>query len=136
LQYPRQIDELEESETTINRKESTEEIATEVNENEESTSMTFDKDLQEQTTVENCILSNRKRKRRREIAKRDYNDDMLTSAINDLKLGHTLIETATKYNIPRSTLYMRAKALGIHLNASRNGYPAECMNAAITAVIG
>jgi len=91
-------------------------------------------DQHKQTTTDNCVL-NKKKKRRRETVKRDYSDDMLTSAINDLKLGQTLIEAATKHNIPRSTLYMRAKALGIHLNASRNGYPAECMNAAITAVI-
>ncbi|RLU17015.1 hypothetical protein DMN91_011084 [Ooceraea biroi] len=129
------IDEVVESETTINRKESAEETAAGIDESEEGTSGALDKDLQEQAGAESCVL-NKKKKRRRDIAKRDYNDDMLASAINDLKLGQTLIETATKYNIPRSTLYMRAKALGIHLNASRNGYPVECMNAAITAVIG
>lgn len=129
-----QIDELEENEVTAT-KETTEEATVAIDESEEGTSEPFDKDSQEQATVENPNLT-RKKKRRREIAKRDYNDEMLASAINELKLGQTLIETATKYNIPRSTLYMRAKALGIHLNVSRNGYPAECMNAAITAVIG
>lgn len=94
----------------------------------------LENDLHAQSTIENYI-SNKKKKRRRETAKRDYSDDMLASAINDLKLGQTLIEAATKHNIPRSTLYMRAKALGIHLSASRNEYPAECMSAAITAVI-
>lgn len=107
-----------------------EETATEVAEITES----LENDSQESSTVENCI-PNKKKKRRRETVKKDYNSDVLASAINDLKLGQTLIEAATKYNIPRSTLYMRAKALGIHLNASRNGYPAECMNAAINAVI-
>lgn len=91
-------------------------------------------DQQEQTVGENRVLN--KKKRRRDVLKRDYNDDMLASAINDLKSGQTLIEAATKHSIPRSTLYMRARALGIHLNASRNEYPAECMNAAITSVIG
>lgn len=108
-----------------------------MDETEENAVESLEKDLQDQhepSITENCISSKRK-KRRRETVKRDYSDDMLTSAINDLKLGQTLIETASKHNIPRSTLYMRAKALGIHLNASRNGYPAECMNAAITAVI-
>lgn len=85
--------------------------------------------------TENSTL-NKKKKRRRDATKRDYSDDMLASAINDLKAGQTLIEASTKHNIPRSTLYMRAKALGIHLNASRNEYPAECMKAAINAVIG
>ncbi|XP_072753644.1 uncharacterized protein [Anoplolepis gracilipes] len=115
-------------------KDSTEETVTEIDKIEENAVGSLENDLHVQNIVENCI-SNRKKKRRRETAKRDYSDDMLASAINDLKLGQTLIEAATKHNIPRSTLYMRAKALGIHLNASRNGYPAECMSAAITAVI-
>ena len=92
-------------------------------------------DQQEQEVIENATMSKRKR-RRRDTTKRDYNDDMLASAITDLKLGQTLIEASTKHNIPRSTLYMRAKALGIHFNASRNEYPAECVKAAINAVIG
>lgn len=106
---------------------------TEVQEIEENVG-SLENESHEPSTAENSII-NKKKKRRRETIKRDYSDDMLASAINDLKLGQTLIETATKHNIPRSTLYMRAKALGIHLNASRNGYPAECMNAAISAVI-
>ena len=92
-------------------------------------------DQQEQEVIENAAMGKRKR-RRRDTTKRDYNDDMLASAITDLKLGQTLIEASTKHNIPRSTLYMRAKALGIHFNASRNEYPAECVKAAINAVIG
>lgn len=90
---------------------------------------------QKDEVIDNSMLS-KKKKRRRDTTKRDYSDDMLASAINDLKAGQTLIEASTKHNIPRSTLYMRAKALGIHLNASRNEYPAECMKAAINAVIG
>lgn len=92
-------------------------------------------DQQKEQVSENLTL-HKKKKRRRDATKRDYSDDMLESAINDLKSGQTLIEASTKHNIPRSTLYMRAKALGIHLNASRNEYPAECMKAAINAVIG
>lgn len=89
----------------------------------------------ERATNESSVLI-RKKKRRRDTAKRDYNDDMLVAAINDLKEGQTLIEAATKHNIPRSTLYMRAKALGIQLTASRNEYSPDSMNAAINAVIG
>lgn len=107
---------------------------TEIDKIEENVVGSLENDLHTQSIIENCT-SNKKKKRRRETTKRDYSDDMLASAINDLKLGQTLIEAATKHNIPRSTLYMRAKALGIHLNTSRNGYPAECMSAAITAVI-
>ncbi|XP_012523386.1 uncharacterized protein LOC105829233 [Monomorium pharaonis] len=112
---------------------SVEETITEAEEIENNVDL-LENDSNESNTPDNYI-STKKKKRRRETVKRDYNDDMLASAINDLKLGQTLIEAATKHNIPRSTLYMRAKALGIHLNASRNGYPAECMNAAINAVI-
>jgi hypothetical protein len=131
--YFQQIDGVEENEI-VRSKNSVEEAVTEAEEIENNVEQSLENDLHEQNTAENCI-SNKKKKRRRETVKRDYNDDMLASAINDLKLGQTLIEAATKHNIPRSTLYMRAKALGIHLNASRNGYPTECMNAAINAVI-
>lgn len=130
--YLQQIDGVGENEI-IKSTNSVEETVTEAAEIENNVG-SLENDSHEPNTVENCI-SNKKKKRRRETVKRDYNDDMLASAINDLKLGQTLIEAATKHNIPRSTLYMRAKALGIHLNASRNGYPAECMNAAINAVI-
>nr|XP_033328284.1 uncharacterized protein LOC117221433 [Megalopta genalis] len=92
-------------------------------------------DQQEQRFPENSTL-NKKKKRRRDTIKREYSDDMLASAIDGLKSGQTLIEASTKHNVPRSTLYMRAKALGVHLTATRNEYPAECMKAAINAVIG
>ncbi|XP_012279259.1 uncharacterized protein LOC105699101 [Orussus abietinus] len=87
-------------------------------------------------TIPNDIVVSKRRRRKRDSVKREYNEDMLAAAINDLRSGQTLIEASTKHNIPRSTLYMRAKALGIHLNASRNEYPMECMKAAINAVIG
>ena len=82
---------------------------------------------------ENSVVKKRKR---RFAVKREYSDEMLATAINNLRDGQTLIEASTKNNIPRSTLYMRAKALGINLNASRSEYPAECMGAAIKSVIG
>lgn len=77
-----------------------------------------------------------KKRKRRYSMKREYSDEMLTAAINNLRQGYTLIEAATKNHIPRSTLYMRAKGLGIQLQACRNEYPAECMKGAINAVIG
>jgi len=130
--YLQQIDGVGENEVS-SKKDSTE--RTEIGEIEDNTGSLENDPLEnEPSTVENCVL-NKKKKRRHEKIKRYYNDDMLASAINDLKLGQTLVEAATKHNIPRSTLYMRAKALGIHLTATRNGYPAECMNAAINAVI-
>lgn len=84
----------------------------------------------------NVSTSSQKRKRRRDNGKKEYSEDMLMAAINDLRAGHTLIEAATNHGIPRSTLYMRAKSLGLHLNASRNEYSADCMKGAIDAVLG
>lgn len=139
-----QIDDLEESDTVIDNKDVTEDNIDpipEINETDENELNTLSDKYEvgnlkeEEKTTDNSLL-NKRRKRRRDAIKREYSDDMLASAINDLRLGQTLIEAATKHNIPRSTLYMRAKALGIHLNASRNEYPAECMKAAINAVIG
>lgn len=124
--FLQQINGLEENQRIINRQDLIEKNATDETEENKS------KNLQSQQTIEN------KKKRQhkiRESAKKDYNDGMLQSAIEDLKKGMPLIDAATKHNIPRSTLYMRAKALDIHLNASRNGYPEECMNAAMSAVM-
>ncbi|KAK0075165.1 hypothetical protein PV325_007282 [Microctonus aethiopoides] len=84
---------------------------------------------------DNAKVNKKNKKRRRETAKREYNNDMLEAAINDVRGGQSLVDAATKNNVPRSTLYMRAKALGIQLNAARNEYPAECIKAAINAVI-
>lgn len=88
----------------------------------------------EEVLSENESASKRKRKRR-ESAKREYSEDMLESAIAMLKSGKTLVEAATTNNIPRSTLYMRAKSLGLQMHASRSEYPAECMKAAIETVL-
>lgn len=91
-------------------------------------------DQSEQSATEENSES--KKRKRRYSMKREYSEDMLAAAINNLREGQTLIEAATKNHIPRSTLYMRAKALGIQLQACRNEYPAECMKGAIDAVIG
>ncbi|XP_043586572.1 uncharacterized protein LOC122569498 isoform X2 [Bombus pyrosoma] len=139
-----EIDGLEETDSVVSNKDfndNNEEPMTVISEAEENVINALQhsyedlEDQQKDEVVENST-SNKKKKRRRDTTKRDYSEDMLTAAINDLKAGQTLIEASTKHNIPRSTLYMRAKALGIHLNASRNEYPAECMKAAINAVIG
>ncbi|XP_020293817.1 uncharacterized protein LOC109859711 isoform X1 [Pseudomyrmex gracilis] len=120
------INGLEENQRIVNRQDLVEENATDETEENKS------KNLQSQQTIEN---KKKRQHRIRESTKKDYNDVMLQSAIEDLKKGMPLIDAATKHNIPRSTLYMRAKALHIHLSASRNGYPEECMNAAMSAVM-
>ncbi|XP_003396803.1 protein abrupt-like [Bombus affinis] len=139
-----EIDGLEETDSVVSNKDfndNNEEPMTVISEAEENVINALQhsyedlEDQQKDEVAENSTL-NKKKKRRRDTTKRDYSEDMLAAAINDLKAGQTLIEASTKHNIPRSTLYMRAKALGIHLNASRNEYPAECMKAAINAVIG
>jgi hypothetical protein len=61
---------------------------------------------------------------------------MLSSAIADIRAGSSLLDAAARNHIPRSTLYMRAKVLGIPLNPSRSEYTNEDMKAAIDAVIG
>ncbi|XP_031827911.1 uncharacterized protein LOC116424962 isoform X2 [Nomia melanderi] len=139
-----EINGLNEIHSVVNTKEfsdNTEEPMTIINETEENVMHALQygyedlEDQQEQQFTENSTLS-KKKKRRRDTMKREYSEDMLTSAINDLKSGQTLIEASTRHNIPRSTLYMRAKALGVQLTATRNEYPIECMKAAINAVIG
>ncbi|KAI4487723.1 hypothetical protein M0802_011913 [Mischocyttarus mexicanus] len=115
-----EIDDLDESDTIIDSKDATEDNIDhlpEISEADESEINTLNTkcDLSnlktEEKTTENSLL-NKRRKRKRDVMKREYSDDMLASAINDLRLGQTLIEAATKHNIPRSTLYMRAKGLG------------------------
>lgn len=104
---------------------------------EENTTVSLEKNLQDQQgqiTADNSTL-NKKRKRRRDASRKEYSKLTLASAIDDLRSGQTLVEAANKHNIPRTTLYMRAKTLGIPLSA-RNEYSAECMNGAIAAVMG
>ena len=60
---------------------------------------------------------------------------MLTSALDEIRKGGTLLEAAAKHRIPRSTLYMRAKALGVTLNPCRNEYTLDDMKQAIEAVL-
>ncbi|XP_008558675.1 uncharacterized protein LOC103579144 isoform X1 [Microplitis demolitor] len=76
-----------------------------------------------------------KKKRKREYVKRDYNPAMLEAALNDVRNGFSLIDAANKNNVPRSTLYMRCKTLGLQLNTARHEYPPECLKAAINAVM-
>lgn len=77
----------------------------------------------------------KKRKRRKSVCKKEYSDEMLAAAINDIKEGRSLLEAAVRNHIPRSTLYMRAKVLGLSLNPSRSEYTNEDMRGAIDAVI-
>ncbi|XP_008210950.1 uncharacterized protein LOC100121492 isoform X2 [Nasonia vitripennis] len=77
----------------------------------------------------------KRRKRRKSVCKKEYSDEMLAAAISDIKEGRSLLEAAMRNHIPRSTLYMRAKVLGLTLNPARSEYTNEDMQGAIQAVM-
>ncbi|XP_069699745.1 modifier of mdg4-like [Periplaneta americana] len=76
----------------------------------------------------------KKKKHRREASKKYYSEDMLLAALEDLKGGRALVETAATYRIPRSTLYVRARAQGIPLTITRQEHSGERVQAAVRAV--
>lgn len=61
---------------------------------------------------------------------------MLLAALEDLRAGRALVETAATYRIPRSTLYVRARAQGIPLTITRQEHSGERVQAAVQAVAG
>jgi hypothetical protein len=61
---------------------------------------------------------------------------MLLAALEDLRAGRALVETAATYRIPRSTLYVRARAQGIPLTITRQEHSGERVQAAVKAVAG
>lgn len=80
--------------------------------------------------------SDSRKRKRKSSCKKEYSDEALTAAMNDIQAGKTLLETATKHGIPRSTLYMRVKTLGLTLAPARSDYTNEDMRQAIDQVIG
>ncbi|KDR15924.1 modifier of mdg4-like isoform X2 [Zootermopsis nevadensis] len=78
----------------------------------------------------------KKKKHRRETSKKYYSEDMLLAALEDLRAGRALVETAATYRIPRSTLYVRARAQGIPLTITRQEHSGERVQAAVQAVAG
>jgi hypothetical protein len=63
-------------------------------------------------------------------------EDMLLAALEDLRAGRSLVETAAAYRIPRSTLHVKARAQGIALTITRQEHSGERVQAAIQAVAG
>lgn len=59
---------------------------------------------------------------------------MLLAALEDLRAGRSLVETAAAYRIPRSTLHVKARAQGIALTITRQEHSGERVQAAIQAV--
>ncbi|XP_063987142.1 uncharacterized protein LOC135167656 isoform X1 [Diachasmimorpha longicaudata] len=136
-----EIEGLDEHDTTVNKDQIEELDDDEVSPDREDAAIS---DPIEQQTgkdanvgeIDSIGKKKKEKKRTIDTSKKVYNDEMLDAAINDLKDGKTLIEASVKNHIPRSTLYMKAKALGIQLHAARNEYPAACMQSAIETVVG
>lgn len=82
----------------------------------------------------NIICHNLKKRKRRESCRREYSEEQLAAALSDLRGGQLLRETALSHNIPRSTLYVRAKAEGIPITVTRQEHSGENVNAAVQAV--
>ncbi|XP_067003418.2 uncharacterized protein [Anabrus simplex] len=76
----------------------------------------------------------KKRKRRKETSKKDYSEAMLLAALDDLRAGRSLVETAAAHRIPRSTLYVRARAQGVAMTITRQEHSGERVQAAVQAV--
>ncbi|KAK3921363.1 Protein tramtrack, alpha isoform [Frankliniella fusca] len=76
----------------------------------------------------------RKKRKRREICRKEYSEEQLAAALKDLRSGQLLGDTAIAHNIPRSTLYVRAKAEGIPITVTRQEHSGENVNAAVQAV--
>lgn len=77
-----------------------------------------------------------KLKRRKDIRKKLYSEDAMLAALDDMKSGKNLVEAAAKHHVPRTTLYMRARAIGACPAMVRKGYPREKINAALECVAG
>lgn len=66
--------------------------------------------------------------------KKKLSEEQLAAALKDLKSGQLLRETASIHNIPRSTLYVRARAEGIPITVTRQEHSGDNVNAAVEAV--
>ncbi|CAG2060694.1 unnamed protein product, partial [Timema podura] len=77
----------------------------------------------------------RKRRRRRDSIKKEYSEESIAQALEDLKSGRTLVETAIAHNVPRSTLYVRARTQHVSLAYTRQEHSGEIIKAAVQAVV-
>ncbi|PNF17758.1 hypothetical protein B7P43_G06881 [Cryptotermes secundus] len=111
-------------------------IFMEVSENvhEEPSTESTKLESKEHTQFEKKGEEEKKKKHRRETSKKYYSEDMLLAALEDLRAGRSLVETAAAYRIPRSTLHVKARAQGIALTITRQEHSGERVQAAIQAV--
>nr|CAD7458609.1 unnamed protein product [Timema tahoe] len=63
------------------------------------------------------------------------NEESIAQALEDLKSGRTLVETAIAHNVPRSTLYVRARTQHVSLAYTRQEHSGEIIKAAVQAVV-
>ncbi|XP_067003414.2 transcription activator GAGA isoform X2 [Anabrus simplex] len=104
------------------------------------TNTTTNSETTDRDTKEVLFLSDKgdeedkKRKRRKETSKKDYSEAMLLAALDDLRAGRSLVETAAAHRIPRSTLYVRARAQGVAMTITRQEHSGERVQAAVQAV--
>ncbi|XP_071448261.1 uncharacterized protein [Hetaerina americana] len=77
-----------------------------------------------------------RKKNHKQRYRKEYSEESLSEALDELRRGRPLLETAAAHHIPRSTLYVRARGRGIQLPLARQEYPGEMMTAAIQAVQG
>ncbi|XP_075230079.1 uncharacterized protein LOC142329395 isoform X2 [Lycorma delicatula] len=77
-----------------------------------------------------------KLKGRKDIRKKLYSEEAMLAALEDMKAGKNLVKAAAKHRVPRTTLYMRARAIGAWPAMVRKGYPREKISAALESVAG
>ncbi|XP_063235271.1 uncharacterized protein LOC134538153 isoform X2 [Bacillus rossius redtenbacheri] len=85
-------------------------------------------------TVNLTKYDDKKRRCRRKSCRKDYSEEALAAALEELRAGRSLVSTAGEHGIPRSTLYVRARSQGIQLAVCRRGHRGDRVQAAIKAV--
>lgn len=99
---------------------------------------TGNENYESEATIPEAIIpeQDRRKRKRRESCRKEYSEEQLAAALKDLRCGQLLGDTALAHNIPRSTLYVRAKSEGIPITVTRQEHSGENVNAAVQAVNG
>lgn len=105
---------------------------------EENSRIDDDLEKEEFSYVSRIVEQNEERSLTKRSIKQ-YDDTSLADALNDLKNGHTLKDIVAKYNIPRSTLYMKSKQFfietGNEAKKSKYKYIEQAVNAIVNKEI-
>nr|XP_018908349.1 PREDICTED: uncharacterized protein LOC109037934 isoform X1 [Bemisia tabaci] len=108
------------------------EIYTDVNEQSNLSNPPPEGDVQIVINTDSDMI--REAKKKRAETKKEYSEQLLAEALTELHQGKTLADVCSRYAIPRSTLYSRARVMGIAPTIERKEYSAENVAAAIQAV--